>query len=128
MTDGFGAGSNGPLLISVDLSKQPAKADQQDRQDQPGRADNKDKANKQAQQQEQQLEAQGMPPDQAQAQVQPQLNKQLDQISRRLGPAQEGRDRHRPRLQDLRDGPEEDERRQVGHRAAGQQGRAPRRC
>ena len=28
MTAGFGAGANGPLLISVDLSKQPAKPDQ----------------------------------------------------------------------------------------------------
>ena len=28
MTAGFGAGSNGPLLLSVDMSKQPAKADQ----------------------------------------------------------------------------------------------------
>ena len=28
LTAGFGAGTNGPLLISVDLSKQPAKADQ----------------------------------------------------------------------------------------------------
>ena len=34
MTAGFGAGSNGPLLLSVDMSKQPAKADQkQHRQD-----------------------------------------------------------------------------------------------
>jgi RND superfamily putative drug exporter len=106
MTAGFGAGSNGPLLISVDLAKQPAKADQkQIDQINSGEQSNKDKAKKQAQQQQEQLEAQGMPPDQAQAQVQPQLNKQLDDISskasdQRKKAKQPATD---PRLQDLRD-------------------------
>jgi RND superfamily putative drug exporter len=106
LTSGFGAGANGPLLISVDMSKQPAKADQkQIDKINSGEQDNKDKANKQAQQQEEQLEAQGMPPDQAQTQVQPQLNKQLDQISSKASDQRKkaenlGTD---PRLQDLRD-------------------------
>jgi putative drug exporter of the RND superfamily len=89
MTAGFGPGSNGPLLISVDMAKQPAKANPSDvdkvnQEEQ----DNKDKANEQAQQQEQQvaaqLEQQGVAPDQAQQQaqeqVQPQLDKQISKI------------------------------------------------
>ena len=114
MTAGFGAGSNGPLLMSVDMSKQPAKADQkQIDKINSGEQDDKDKAKQQAQQQEQQLagqlEAQGMPPaqaqSQAQAQVQPQLDKQLDKITdqadqQRKKAKQPATD---PRLQDLRD-------------------------
>jgi len=106
LTAGFGAGANGPFLISVDLSKQPAKADQkQIDQINSGEKDNKKKANDQADQQEQQLEDQGVPPDQAQAQVQPQLDKQLDQIKSKASDQRKkaenlGTD---PRLQDLRD-------------------------
>jgi RND superfamily putative drug exporter len=89
LTSGFGAGTNGPLLISVDLSKQPAKPDQANLDKLSTREqDKKDKARKQATGQEQtiagQLEATGVPPAQAQeqarAQVQPQLNRQIDQI------------------------------------------------
>ena len=106
LTAGFGAGTNGQFLISVDLSKQPAKADQkQIDKVNSDEKDQKDKANQQAQQQEEQLEAQGLPPDQAQAQVQPQLDKQLDQISSKASSQKKkaenlGTD---PRLQDLRD-------------------------
>ena len=88
LTAGFGAGTNGPLLLAVDLSKQPAKADQsQLNKLSTDEKDQKDKATKQADAKEQQvaaqLEAQGMPPaqaqQQAQAQVQPQLDKQIEQ-------------------------------------------------
>ena len=113
MSTGFGPGTNGPLLISVDLSKQPAKADQANldklsKQEQ----DKKDKATKQATDQETQiagqLEAEGVPPAQAQAQakaqVQPQLDKQIDKIEQQSeskrkqleAPATD------PRLQDLK--------------------------
>jgi putative drug exporter of the RND superfamily len=104
LTAGFGPGTNGPLLISVDLSDKPAKPDQQnldklssDEQSQ------KDKANKQAQAQEEQLEAQGVPP--AEAQAQPQLDKQISKIeqqseAKRKQLEQPATD---PRLQDLRD-------------------------
>jgi putative drug exporter of the RND superfamily len=114
MTAGFGAGSNGPLLLSVDMSKQPAKADQKNLDKiSSDESDQKSKAKKQADQQEQQiaaqLEGEGVPPDEAQqqaeAQVQPQLNKQLDQISKK---ADDQRKKAKepatdPRLQDLRD-------------------------
>ena len=134
MTAGFGAGSNGPLLISVDMSKQPAKADQkQIDKINSGEQDDKDKAKQQAQQQEQQLagqlEAQGMPPaqaqSQAQAQVQPQLDKQLDKITDQADqPAQEGEAAgDRPAVAGPARRRQEDGRRQVGHGAAGQQGR-----
>jgi putative drug exporter of the RND superfamily len=106
LTAGFGPGTNGPLLISVDLSDKPAKPDQKnldklssDEQDQ------KDKATKQADAQEQQLEAQGVPPAEAQAQVQPQLDQQIKKIeqqseTKRKQLEQPATD---PRLQDLRD-------------------------
>jgi putative drug exporter of the RND superfamily len=106
LTAGFGPGTNGPLLISVDLSDKPAKPDQKnldklssDEQSQ------KDKATKQADTQEQQLEAQGVPPAEAQAQVQPQLDKQISKIeqqseAKRKQLEQPATD---PRLQDLRD-------------------------
>ncbi len=114
LTAGFGAGTNGPLLVSVDLSNKPAKADQANldklsNQEQ----DQKDKANKQAQQQEQQLagqlEAEGMPPDQAQAeaqsQVQPQLDKQISKIEQQSDTKRKKLEQPAtdPRLQDLRD-------------------------
>ena len=91
LTAGFGPGTNGPLLISVNMTKQPAKADQKNLDKlSSDEKDQKDKAKKQASAQEQQiagqLEAQGVPPDQAQAQaqsqVQPQLQKQLDKITK----------------------------------------------
>jgi putative drug exporter of the RND superfamily len=113
MTAGFGAGANGPLLVSVDLSQKPAKPDQAnleklstDEQDQ------KDKANKQASAQEAQiagqLEATGVPPaqaqQQAQAQVQPKLDKQLQQIDQQYSAKRKQLEQPAtdPRLQDLK--------------------------
>ena len=106
MTAGFGAGSNGPLLVSVDLSRKPAKADQKQIDEiNSGEQDDKDKANQQAQQQEEALEAQGMPPEEAQAQVQPALDKQLDQISSKASDQRKKAEQPAtdPRLQTLRD-------------------------
>ncbi|UGS35110.1 MMPL family transporter [Capillimicrobium parvum] len=106
LSKGFGPGANGPFLISVDMSKKPAKADQ-DQIDQINQQEKqqKQKAQDQADQQEQQLEAQGLPPDQAQAQVQPQLNKQLDQISQQADDQKQQAENPAtdPRLQTLRD-------------------------
>jgi putative drug exporter of the RND superfamily len=113
MTAGFGAGSNGPLLMAVDLSKQPAKADQSQLDKlSSDEKDQKNKASKQADAKEQQvaaqLEAQGMPPaqaqQQAQAQVQPQLNKQLDDISQKSEKKRKQLEQLAtdPRLQDLK--------------------------
>jgi putative drug exporter of the RND superfamily len=113
MTTGFGAGANGPLLVSVNLSQKPAKPDQanlnklsSDEQNQ------KDKANKQASAQEAQvaaqLEASGVPPaqaqQQAQAQVQPKLDKQLQQIDQQYSAKRKQIDQAAtdPRLQDLK--------------------------
>ena len=113
MTAGFGAGTNGPLLVSVDMSRKPAKADQANlnklsTQEQ----DQKDKANQQAAEQEQQiaaqLEAQGMPPAQAQAeaqsQVQPQLDKQISKIEQQSKTQRKKLEQTAtdPRLQDLK--------------------------
>jgi RND superfamily putative drug exporter len=105
MTQGFGVGLNGPFLISVDLSKDPAKPDQSNidkinQQEQ----QQKQKATDQADQQEAALEAQGVPAAQAQAQVQPQLDQQLDQITQQ---ANEQKQKAKnpasdPRLQTLR--------------------------
>jgi uncharacterized membrane protein YdfJ with MMPL/SSD domain len=114
MTKGFGAGANGPLLISVDLSKQPAKADQANldklsTQEQ----DQKDKAQKQATGQEAQiagqLEATGVPAaqaqQQAQSQVQPQLDQQIDQIEQQAADQRKKAQQPAtdPRLKHLRD-------------------------
>jgi putative drug exporter of the RND superfamily len=113
LTAGFGPGTNGPLLISVDMSKKAAKPDQSnlDKISQQEKQD-KDKAENQAGKQEDQiaaqLEAAGVPPaeaqSQAQAQVEPQLQKQLDQITdksddQRKKAEQPATD---PRLQDLK--------------------------
>ena len=134
MTAGFGAGTNGPLLVSVDMSRKPAKADQANlnklsNQEQ----DQKDKANQQAAQQEQQiaaqLEAQGMPPAQAQAeaqsQVQPQLDKQIDKIEQQSKTQRKKLDQTAtdPRLQDLKKDIAKGVRREEGLRAARQLGR-----
>jgi putative drug exporter of the RND superfamily len=73
MAKGFGPGSNGPLLISLQLSS-PAKPDQKNL----NKIDNQQKQlNQQSSQQEQQitgqLEAEGVPPDQASAQAKQQV-------------------------------------------------------
>ena len=114
LTAAFGPGANGPLLISVDMAGKPAKADQsQLNQISKQESDQKKQAQNKADAQEQQiaasLEAQGLPPaeaqQQAQAQVQPQLNKQLKQISDKASSQRKKAEQPAtdPRLQDLRD-------------------------
>jgi putative drug exporter of the RND superfamily len=113
LTAGFGPGTNGPLLISVDMSQKPAKPDQSNldkisKQEK----DDKDKAKQQAGKQEDQiaaqLEGEGVPPaeaqSQAQAQVQPQLDKQLDDISNKSNEQRKKAEQPAtdPRLQDLK--------------------------
>jgi RND superfamily putative drug exporter len=105
MSASFGVGANGPLLVSVDMSKQPAKPDQS-KLDQLNKqeSDQKAQANKKAQAQEAGLEAKGVPPSQAQAQVQPQLDKQLKQISDKADAQRKQLDQNAtdPRLSKLR--------------------------
>jgi putative drug exporter of the RND superfamily len=104
-TAAFGAGANGPLLVSVDLSKQPAKADQnQIDQINKDESDQKQKAQDQANGQIQQLEAQGVPPSQAQAQVQPSLDQQNSKISQSFDDKKKQAEQTAtdPRLQTLR--------------------------
>ena len=123
LTAGFGAGTNGPLLISVDLSKQPAKADQANldklsKQEQ----DQKDKANQQASQQEQQTRSAG-PAARAGPGAGPTATRQADQQDRAAvgDPAQEARAaRDRPAPAGPQDGRRQDGGRQEGHRAARQ--------
>jgi putative drug exporter of the RND superfamily len=106
LSEGFGPGVNGQMLVSVDLSEQPAKPDQDklndiDKQEK----QQKDEATQKADEQEQQLEAQGVPPDQAQEQVQPQLDEQLDEITQQADDQKQQVDQPAsdPRLQTLRD-------------------------
>ncbi|HEY7630043.1 MAG TPA: MMPL family transporter [Thermoleophilaceae bacterium] len=80
LTDGFGPGTAGPLLVSVQLSK-PAQPDKTKSDDLKKKHDQQQKQAQQkaAQQQQQaiaQLEAQGVPPQQAQAQAQQQAQQQ----------------------------------------------------
>jgi putative drug exporter of the RND superfamily len=76
MTKGFGPGSNGPLLIGVELGS-PAKADQS----QVNQVNQKQAQLQQQQQaQEQQLIEQGVPESQAQQQVQQQTASQTQQL------------------------------------------------
>jgi putative drug exporter of the RND superfamily len=80
MSTGFGPGSNGPMLVAVRLSK-PATNDQKQLdsvKQQQTDAENKQKqqADDQTKQITQQLESQGVPPDQAQAQAQQQVQAQ----------------------------------------------------
>jgi putative drug exporter of the RND superfamily len=77
MSEGFGPGSNGPLLIGVELGS-PAKPDQS----QIKQVNQKqDQLNQQIAEQEQQLEAQGVPEAQAQQQVQQQTASQSQQLA-----------------------------------------------
>jgi uncharacterized membrane protein YdfJ with MMPL/SSD domain len=114
MTAGFGVGSNGPLLVSVDTSAKPAKADQSqidkiDQQESDQKKQAQQKADKQEQQIAASLEAKGTPPaqaqQQAQAQVQPQLDAQNKQIEQKAGDQRKKAEQPAtdPRLQDLRD-------------------------
>lgn len=113
MTTAFGPGSNGPLLISIDMSKKPAKADQKQLKKISDSEDSeKKKAQQQADDKAQQgadsLEAGGMPPAQAQeqatAQVQPGLKKQQKQIEDKSQTQRKKADQTAtdPRLQTLR--------------------------
>jgi RND superfamily putative drug exporter len=83
LTKAFGPGSNGPLLVSVDMAGKPAKPDAK-KLDQLSKQESsqKQQARKKADAQEQQiaagLEAQGLPPQQAQAQAQAQVKPKLD--------------------------------------------------
>jgi RND superfamily putative drug exporter len=77
MTEGFGPGANGPLLIGVELGS-PAKPDQ----DQLNEIDKKQKQlSQQSSAQEQQLIAQGVPAAQAQQQVQQKTSSQTQQLA-----------------------------------------------
>ena len=84
ITEGFGPGANGPLLVSVTLGK-PAKPDQKQLNDLKKK---QDKQNQQVSQQEQQLteqlEAEGVPPDQAQSQAKQQAQKQAAPAQKKL--------------------------------------------
>jgi putative drug exporter of the RND superfamily len=113
LTAGFGSGTNGPLLITVDMSQKPAKPDQANLNKlSSDEKQQKDKANQQASQQEQQiagqLEAAGVPPAdaqaQAQAQVQPQLDKQISNIEQQSKAQRKKLEQPAtdPRLQDLK--------------------------
>jgi putative drug exporter of the RND superfamily len=113
LSSGFGSGTNGVLLVSVDLASKPAKADQKqidsiNSKESSSKKQAKQKADKQEQQIAGSLEAQGVPPaqaqSQAQSQVQPGLSKQDKQItdsadSQRKKAEQTATD---PRLQTLR--------------------------
>jgi putative drug exporter of the RND superfamily len=105
LTSSFGVGANGPLLVSVDMSKKPAKPDQS-KLDQLSKqeSDQKAQAKKKAQAQEASLEEQGVPAAEAQAQVQPQLDKQLKQISDKASSQRKELDQNAtdPRLTKLR--------------------------
>ena len=76
LTDGFGVGQNGPLLIAAKLGS-PAKADQKnlDKLD-----DQQKQIDQQQQQAEQQAEAQGVPPDQAQQQSKQKTSSQQSKL------------------------------------------------
>jgi RND superfamily putative drug exporter len=98
MTAGFGAGSNGPLLISVDLAGKPAKPDQKNLD---AIADQEQKLKQSRQQIAEQLEAEGVPPDQATQQAQQQTKSQSDKLAGQKKQAEQPATD--PRLQDLRD-------------------------
>jgi RND superfamily putative drug exporter len=114
LTTAFGPGTNGPLLVSVDMAKQPAKPDQAkiddvDKQESDQKSQAKQKADKQEQQIAANLEAQGVPPaqaqSQAQAQVQPGLDKQTKDIEDKAADRRKKLDQKAtdPRLTHLRD-------------------------
>jgi RND superfamily putative drug exporter len=98
MTAGFGAGSNGPLLISVDMAAKPAQPDQKNLD---AISDQEDKLKQSQQQIAAQLEAEGVPPDQATQQAQQQTKSQSDKLAGQKQKAEQPATD--PRLQDLRD-------------------------
>jgi RND superfamily putative drug exporter len=114
LTSAFGPGANGPLLVSVDMAKEPAKPDQAklddlDKQESDQKSQAKQKADKQEQQAAAKLESQGVPSaqaqSQAQAQVQPQLDKQTKDIEDKAADQRKKLDQKAtdPRLTHLRD-------------------------
>jgi putative drug exporter of the RND superfamily len=84
ITEGFGPGGNGPLLVSVTLGT-PAKPNQKQLDDLKEK-EQKQKQQTAAQEQQltQQLVAQGVPPDQAQAQAQQQAQKKAAPAQQKL--------------------------------------------
>ena len=96
ITEGFGAGTNGPFLISAQLS-QPAKPDQKN-------LNKIDQNEKQLQQQQQQIEQQalleGATQQQAQAEAKQQTQKQSNELSNKKKQAEQPATD--PRLQTLR--------------------------
>ena len=78
MTEGFGPGSNGPLLIGVELR---LAGQARPEPDQPGRPASRTSSTSRSPQQEQQLEATGVPEAQAQQQVQQQTASQSQQLA-----------------------------------------------
>jgi uncharacterized membrane protein YdfJ with MMPL/SSD domain len=85
MTEGFGAGSNGPMLVAVALAKKATNDQQRLDKLKKQEADQKAKEQQQAQQQTaqltqeitRQLVAQGVPPQQAQQQAEKQAQEQV---------------------------------------------------
>jgi putative drug exporter of the RND superfamily len=84
ITEGFGAGANGPLLVSARLGS-PAKPDQKQLNDVKKKENQQKQQEAQKEQQvTQQLIAQGVPPDQAQTQAQQQVKKQAEPQQKQL--------------------------------------------
>ena len=115
MTSGFGAGSNGPMLVAVHLTKKATNDQQQLKKLQKQQSDQQAKQQKQAEQQTQQLTqqlvAQGVPQQQAQQQAQQQVAaQQKKQQSKQAGKASKAKKQEKflkskasdPRLQQLR--------------------------
>ena len=97
MTAGFGAGTNGPLLVSVDMSAKPAKPDQKNLD----KLDDQQQQLKDKQQQiTEQAEAEGLPPQQAQQQAKQETKSQSDKLSKQRKKAEQPATD--PRLQDLK--------------------------
>ena len=88
MAKGFGAGSNGPLLVAVRLTK-PATNDQKQLDSvKKQQSDAQKQTQDQVTQQTQKLIAQGVPPDQAQQQAQQQVSAQQNQPDQKKKEAQ----------------------------------------
>ena len=108
MTAGFGVGANGPLLVSVDMSKKPAKADQE-QLDKIDKQESDQKKQAQAERRSSRPQRASRPracrrAAQAQAQVQPQLDAQTSRSSSRPTTSASSRPAgDRPAAADLRD-------------------------
>ena len=96
MTEGFGAGSNGPFLVSVHLSK-PAKPDQKNLNK---ISQNEKQLQQQQQQIEQQAELEGATQQQAQQEAKQQTKKQSNQLANKKKQAEQPATD--PRLQSMR--------------------------